>query len=102
MGELRDLRTLRVDLSRFCGLHLGFKGGCRGRLGDAGDRAPPGGARPPRRAWLTPPAIAAGVFLRALNRRAHTRSPGEGRAPAARVSPTAAKKNIFGIRREKP
>src|SRR5260370_28160973 len=53
MGDLRDLRTLRVDLSRFCGLHLGFKGGGRGRLCDAGDRAPPGGPRSRRRALFT-------------------------------------------------
>src|SRR5260370_11926202 len=62
MRELGDLRTSRVDLASFFGLHFGLEGGCRGRLLDTRDRAPPGGPRSPPRALLAPRTGAAGLL----------------------------------------
>src|SRR5260370_32454076 len=97
MRELSDPRTLCVDLPRFFGLHLGFKGGGRGRLCEARDRAPPGGPRSRRRALLTQPAIAASLFRRAIHVRAHIVSAVEDRAMTPRCSPRAAQNILFGI-----
>src|SRR5258708_32053540 len=45
MGELRDLRALRVDLSCLFGRHLGFERRRSRRFFEARDGAPPRGSR---------------------------------------------------------
>src|SRR5271165_6063222 len=71
MHELRDSRTLRVDLLCFFRFHLGFE--CRRRSGffDARYRAAPLGLRSGRSTVIPQRASAANSFRRAIDMRSH-------------------------------
>src|SRR6266446_5221480 len=97
MRELGDLRTSRVDLASFFRLHFGLEGGCRGRLLDTRDRAPPGGPRSRRCALFAQNTGAAGFFRRAVHPGTHTVPAIQHRAMAQRFSRRAAENILRGI-----